>query len=48
MKLGKAWRNRINNEYPEANVIIVLHREYGEWFLDTYNHPVYFDDAVYL
>lgn len=37
--LGVFWRERINQEFPESNVLIVVYFDTPNkcWFLDTYN-----------
>lgn len=48
IKLGMQWRKRVSNEYPEADVVIVVHQHEDEWFLDTFNYPVNIENAIYL
>lgn len=48
IKLGKLWRKRVLNEYPEAKLTIVVHECEGDWFLDTFNYPVNIENALYL
>jgi hypothetical protein len=48
LKLGKQWRTRVTNEYPEAEIIIVVHEHENEWFLDTFNYRVNIENAIYL
>jgi hypothetical protein len=47
-KLGERWRKRIRLEFPDSTVWIVVHKEGDEWYLDTFNHPVDIEDAIYL
>lgn len=47
-ELGETWRKRVAKEYPEARVWIVIHKENDEWYLDTFNYAVKFEDAIYL
>lgn len=48
IELGKHWRKRVIEEYPEADVTIVLSKQYGHWCLDTYNYPVEIEGGIYL
>ena len=48
IELGKVWRERLNTEFPSAEVIIVVHFDQGLWFLDTYNHKIDIPDGIYL
>jgi len=47
-ELGVTWRNRINEEFPDADVKIVLHNHEGIWFLDVFNYPVMIEGATYI
>lgn len=48
IELGKAWRDRVSKEYPEADITIVVHEQNGDWFLDTFNYSVVIENAVYI
>lgn len=48
IELGKVWRERLNTEFPGAEVTIVVHFDQGLWFLDTYNHKIDIPDGIYL
>jgi hypothetical protein len=40
--LGQVWRERIDKEYPESSITIVVYFDHqnGAWFLDTYNWDI--------
>jgi hypothetical protein len=46
--LGKSWRERIKDEFPNAEVTIIVHQENDDWFLDTFNYPVKIENGIYL
>jgi hypothetical protein len=48
IELGKAWRLRVDSEFPGVEVSIVVHFDQGLWFLDTYNHQIEIPKAIYL
>ncbi len=48
IELGKAWRDRILKEYPDADITIVIHKQDNDWFLDTFNYRVEIETALYI
>ena len=48
LELAKTWRDRVSKEYPEADITIVVHKQDGDWFLDTFNYNVNIENALYI
>jgi hypothetical protein len=48
IELGKVWRKRIEQDYPDVTIKIVVYKQDDEWFLDTYNYHVTIEGAIYL
>lgn len=48
IELGKVWRLRLQSEYPDVEVSVVVHFDQGLWFLDTYNHNIEIQNGIYL
>ncbi len=48
IELGKVWRERINQEFPNSTVNILIYKQDEDWFLDTYNYPVSIEGAICL
>lgn len=48
IELGQTWRNRVILDFPKVDFTIVVHQDYGEWFLDTYNYPIVIKNGIYL
>lgn len=48
IELGKMWRERINQEFPDSAVNILVYKQAQDWFLDTFNYPVSIEGAIYL
>lgn len=48
IELGKCWRERVSHEFPLAEVTIVVHKNDGIVFLDTFNYPIAIENATYV
>ncbi len=48
IELGKVWRERISRKFPKAELTIVIHKNEGEWFLDTFNYPISIHGGIYI
>ncbi len=46
--IGKFWRNKIERDYPDADITIIIHQNDGEWFLDTFNYSNSITGGIYL
>jgi hypothetical protein len=48
IELGKNWRQRVDLNFPDAAIKIVVYKQDDEWFLDTFNYSVSIEGAIYL